>query len=155
LKARLYEILLKKVRKLSSVRINFPDLSLSLSLSLSLFAFRGPGDPDDTEGAGGGRGGEGRAKGFRKARQEYGRDDFSFFDVHEVPTMDAYHGVAAAFAICRNATHTHGTQDRPVKPKAREQPNLPRSIPFHGYVFPGRGCLLGFIRSTDTDSRSK
>jgi hypothetical protein len=60
LKARLYEILLKKVRKLSSVRINFPDLSLSLSLSLSLFAFRGPGDPDDTEGAGGGRGGEGR-----------------------------------------------------------------------------------------------
>jgi len=36
LKARLYEILLKKVRKLSSVRINFPDLSLSLSLSLSL-----------------------------------------------------------------------------------------------------------------------
>jgi len=80
------------------VRINFPDLSFSFFLSLPsaaqviLTTPRGQGEG---------------AKGFRKARQEYGGDDFSFFDAHEVPTMDAYHGVAAAFATVFVATrHT-------------------------------------------------
>lgn len=85
---------IKKIEEISCRESKFSKKDFFLSL---------PGDPHNVE--------EQRAKGFYTAKDGNTRDDFSFFDAYEIPTMDACHATLQLLLLLYLTQYgTHGAR---------------------------------------------